>query len=429
VDRVIDGAKTVALVGLGGYGLVYLKALLDRKTEGKIKFVAGVDPAPEACERLPEIQERGIPVFQSLEEFSRAGGADLVILSTPLQLHCEQACVALGAGAHVLCEKPLGAHPEQVRLMIEARDRNRRQLAIGYQWSFSPAIQQLKRDIASGRFGQPKRLRTRVYWPRDEKYYSRSHWAGRQRDTDGRLVLDSPANNACAHHLHNMFYVLGDATDRSDWPATVKAELYRANAIQNYDTVVIRSCTQRGADVLFIASHVTQHTRDPVFCYEFEEAAVHYGKFGDCIVAERRDGSRINYGSPTSAEWPHKLFDVLKSVHDAQPVVCGPEAAGAQTACIYAAQQSMPNIVDFPGDQIVVEGEPGERRTYVKDIETILDRCYEQFSLPSDLGVSWSAPGLEIAVNDKFASGDAASAGSGAILLPTGAARGLALKG
>ncbi|HEX4054074.1 MAG TPA: Gfo/Idh/MocA family oxidoreductase [Tepidisphaeraceae bacterium] len=401
----IDGVPSIALVGLGGYGHTYVKALLGDESAGKLKFVAGVDPAPDGCTQLPEIRERGIPVFQSLDEFFRAGRADLVILSTPLQLHCEQTCRALDTGSHVLCEKPLGAHPEQVGLMVEARDRNRRILAIGYQWSFSPAILQLKQDIAAGRFGKPKRLRTRVYWPRDEKYYTRSPWAGRQRDAEGRLVLDSPANNACAHYLHNMFYILGDAVDRSDWPATVTAELYRANPIQNYDTAVIRCRTEHGAEVLFIASHATKNSINPVFCYEFEEATVHYGKFGDAIVAEKRDGTRVNYGSPVSSEWPAKLFSFLETIQSGQPVACGPEAAGAQTACIYAAQQSMPEIADFPRDLVIVEGSPGERRTYVKDLDKTLDRCYEQMSLPSESGVSWSVRGLEIAPGAAFSTG------------------------
>jgi len=35
-------------------------------------------------------------------------------------------------------------------------------------------------------------------------------------------VLDSPVNNATAHYLHNMFYVLGHATDASAMPACVR---------------------------------------------------------------------------------------------------------------------------------------------------------------------------------------------------------------
>ena len=227
-----------------------------------------------------------------------------------------------------------------------------------------------QRDISAGRYGRPKRLRTRVYWPRDEKYYSRSSWAGRQRDQDGRPVFDSPANNACAHHLHNMFYVLGDAPQHSDWPRTVQAELYRAHPIENYDTIAFRCWTEHGTEILFFASHATKTQRDPAFAYEFETGTIHYGgKFGDFIVAECADGTRVEYGSPASAESAEKLFDVLESIRNNTPVVCGPEAAVRQTACIYAAQQSTPAIVDFPRDLVVIEGQVGERQTHVKDLE------------------------------------------------------------
>jgi predicted dehydrogenase len=431
---VMDGVKSVALVGLGGYGHIYVNALLGAEPASGIQFVAGIDPALEGCHRLAEVRQLGIPLFKSLEEFCAAGRADLVVLSSPPQLHCEQACFALGAGSHVLCEKPLGAQPEQVTQMIEARDRAGLRLAIGYQWSFCPPVQNLKRDIAAGRFGRPKRMRTRVYWPRDEKYYGRTPWAGRQRDARGRLVLDSPANNACAHHLHNMFYVLGDAPDRSDWPATVQAELYRANAIENYDTIALRCFTQHATEVLFFASHATRFQRDPLFSYEFDDAIVHYGgKIGDRIVAERSDGSQIDYGCPASADSPQKLFDVLESIRQGRPVLCGPEAAGAQTACICAAQLSTPKIVDFPRDLVVVEGDPGERRTSVKDLDRSLDQCYEQGRLPSEIGISWSAAGKKITLPGQpragaTAAGDNGPMGADAILQPVKAQRRMALK-
>lgn len=428
----MEGVNSVALVGLGGYGHIYLNALLGAEPASGIQFVAGIDPWPEACQRLAEVRRLGIPIFKSLEEFYAAGNAELVVLATPLQLHCEQVCLALSKGSHVLCEKPLGSHPDQVAQMIAARDASGRRLAIGYQWSFSPAVQALKSDIASGRFGKARRLRTRVYWPRDEKYYSRSYWAGRQHDTEGKLVLDSPANNACAHHLHNMFYVLGDALDRSAWPTAVEAELYRANPIENYDTIALRCLTERGPEVLFFASHATRFQRDPIFSYEFEKGTVHYGgKIGDRIIAQRPDGTRIDYGSPASADSPQKLFDMLESIRANRPVVCGPEAAGAQTACIYAAQLSTPNIVDFPKDVVVVEGDPGERKIWVKDLDVSLDKCYEQSKLPSEIGITWAVPGAKIPVaglERAQGNGEGGKDQPGTILLPAKGARRMAVK-
>jgi predicted dehydrogenase len=395
----MDGVQSVALAGLGGYGHIYVNALLAAHDVSRLRFVGGIDPVPDGCPRVVDIRNRGIPIFKSFEAFCDSVRADLLILSTPLQLHCEQACMALSRGYNVLCEKPLGAHPEQVRKMIETRDRAGLQLAIGYQWSFCEPVQNLKRDILAGKFGKPKRLRTRVYWPRDEKYYSRTVWAGKQKDGLGRHVFDSPANNACAHHLHNMFYVLGETVDRSDWPAGVQAELYRAHSIENYDTIALRCMTERDVEVLFYASHATRQQRDPNFIYEFEKGTIHYnGKPNDRIYAETADGARIDYGVPSPAESVDKLFDVLGAIRTNRPVVCGPEAAGAQTACIFAAQQSMPSIVDFPASMVIVDGKPGKRQTYVKNLEKTLNQCFEQAKLPSEAGVSWAMSGARITI-------------------------------
>ncbi len=257
---------SVALVGMGGYGEAYLKELLLENRPNGLRFVAAVDPEPNRCSQLEQVQAHGAKIYRSIEEFFAQGKkiADLVVLATPPQFHCDQVCLALQHGCHVLCEKPLGAEPAQVWRMIEARDRAAKQVAIGYQWSFSPAIQRLKQDIIAGKFGKPKRFKTAVYWPRDEKYYKRNSWAGRQRDMQGRLVLDSPVNNACSHYLHNMFYVLGDRLDRSDQPKWVTAELYRANQIENYDTAVLQTQTTRGVDLLFIATHASQTQKEPL---------------------------------------------------------------------------------------------------------------------------------------------------------------------
>jgi predicted dehydrogenase len=92
--------------------------------------------------------------------------------------------------------------------MIKARDQANKFVSIGYQLSFSEEIQNLKRDIRSGIFGKPKRFKS----PRSENYYSRG-WAGKMKDNQGNIVMDSVSNNATSHQIHNMFYVLGNAID------------------------------------------------------------------------------------------------------------------------------------------------------------------------------------------------------------------------
>jgi predicted dehydrogenase len=402
---------SVALVGLGGYGKVYLQELLRTDKSNGLRFVAAIDPAPHRCEQIDQVRSQNIPVYPSFEAFHASANAELVVLATPPQFHSEQVVSALEHGSHVLCEKPAASSPAQIRQMIEARDRAGKLVAIGYQWSFSQPIQQLKRDIASGKFGSPRQLKTCAYWPRDENYYSRNDWAGRQRDAQGRLVLDSPVNNACAHFLHNMFYVLGDRLDHSAMPLSVLAELYRAQPIENYDTAAIRCQIADEIELLFIATHVTQRSRGPILRYEFEKALIsHSPEDGGQINARLADGSTISYGMPAESNSVEKLFDVCNAIRSGGAVACGLEAAAAHTACMFAAQESMPAITDFPRDLINVTGQPGMRKTSVSGLETALDQCFEQFKLPSQLGFPWSCAGKSIPVVGNFTSGPVSGA-------------------
>ena len=227
---------SVALVGIGGYGGVYASALLDASAPNGHRTVAGVDPFPENSAYLPELTARNIPVYPSLQELyanSTAAPPDLVVVSSPIHLHFRHTVESLQSGSNVLCEKPLCVTPQQASKMIEARDASRRQVSIGYQWSFSPAIEQLKRDVIAGVLGEPRRLTTMVLWPRDEMYYRRNKWAGKLYTGQGHPVFDSPVNNATAHFLHNMLYVLGPERELRAQPASVQSELYRANVIEN----------------------------------------------------------------------------------------------------------------------------------------------------------------------------------------------------
>ena len=136
-------------------------------------------------------------------------------------------------------------------------------MAVGYQWSFSPAVQALKDDIRSGLFGAARKLKCLYLWPRDEGYYARNDWAGKRKDAEGAWVLDSPVQNAMAHDLHNMFYVLGKTRETSARPAEVEAELYRANAIENFDTAAARIRTEEGVEILFFVSHASEKIAVP----------------------------------------------------------------------------------------------------------------------------------------------------------------------
>ena len=396
---------SLVLVGVGGMGAVYLKALLARKEEGLFRITGAVDPQPNRCQQYLEMRAMGVPCFVSLQDFYRNRQAELAVLSSPIQLHMPQTSFALSKGSHVLCEKPAAGTIQEVRAAIDAERASGRWVAIGYQWSFSAAIQALKADIGNGLFGKAKRFKCLYLWPRDEGYYARNDWAGRKKDAAGAWVLDSPVQNAMAHDLHNIFYVLGKETGTSARPAEVEAELYRANAIENFDTAAVRVRTEEGVEVLFFASHVSDEDRGPVVRYEFEKAVVRCDSRTSGLWAEFPDGTRKDYGVP-DGEPMAKLWLSIAGVRDGTRPLCGLEAAASQTLCMNGIQDSMPEIRDFPGGLVrTVEGSgarrlavetPGSRRRVVEGLDGALAACYEAGRLPSEMGVAWSARGEAI---------------------------------
>ena len=405
----------IVLVGIGGYGATYLGPLLDANVRGDVRLAGAVDPAPERCGRLDELKGRGVALYDDIAGFYADRTADLAVICAPIHLHAPCTCLALSRGSSVLCEKPLAATIQEARRMADAEAASPGFVAIGYQWSFSDAIQALKRDVMAGEFGRPIRLRTLVSWPRRRSYYKRNSWAAAVKSPDGAWVLDSPANNATAHFLHNMFYVLGPTREASDRPVDVQAELYRANDIENYDTAAIRCHTEAGAEVLFYTLHPTAERIGPAFHYEFEQATVSYGwDGGSLIVAELRDGTRRDYGSPEAARL-NKLWQSVGAVKGGERVACGIEAATAQTLCINGAQESVEEVASFPGDLLHVdEQDDGDRLTWVDGLFESFERCCERGILPAeDPAVSWARPGrvVDLTGYTSFPSGSGARDG------------------
>jgi predicted dehydrogenase len=382
----------VALAGTGGYAAAYLDVLLDAMPAREdVRFVAAVDPFPERCARSDDMDSLNIPLYPSLERLFQHMPVDLLMISTPIHLHSPQTCFALEKGASVLCEKPLAGTLADAHRMLEAEKRSLGFVAIGFQWSFSQAVQALKQDILTGELGRPIKLKSICCMPRPRAYFSRGDWAGKIRTANGDGVLDSPVNNAASHFLHNMLYLLGETRETSATPAKVQAELYRANAIENYDTAVVRCITTSGAEVIFYTTHAISERVGPVAHYEFEKATVEYdsaasGKF----IARFKDGRTKNYGSPNT-DRHEKIGQCIDAVKNGRRVACGIEAAMSHTLCVVAGQMSARHIVDFPRELTRAIAMDGQMMNAVDGLYDALAMCYSRGILPAELhSIPWA---------------------------------------
>jgi len=398
---------SIALVGIGGYGGIYIENLLanegEKSRKHKVRLVAGIDPYAERTPNSQTLREAGIPIYADLGSFLVQRTADLVIVSAAIHLHLPLTRMALEHGSHVLCEKPLCATISEAREMLSTAKATGKVVAVGYQWSFSAAVQRLKKDILDGKLGKPVRLKTLVLWPRTASYYARNDWAGAVKSKDGNWVLDSPMHNATAHYLHNMLYLIGAEMSTSAYPSEVQAECYRANAIENFDAAALRCRMGDGIEVLFFTAHSVPKLIGPVFQYEFEKAVVEYLPGNDpsdlwhrTFISRFKDGSVKDYGDPNEDDG-QKLWQTIEAIRTRNPggIACGIEAATPEVVCVNAARLSG-EIVDFPMDLIHIDAFDGENGvkdslTWVEGLQEAFDRCYNENMLPFEMGdIPWA---------------------------------------
>src|SRR5687767_3476049 len=165
----------LALVGISGYGAFYVDALLDDPRFSEVRFAGIVDPAAQRCGRLGDLLARGCRVHPSLGSLLTATPElDLLAIAAPTHLHARMTCAALARGVNVLCEKPLAGSFADALQVAEVHRTSPAFAAIGYQWSFSEAIQDLKRDVMAGLLGQPLRMRSIASFPRGQAYFTRN---------------------------------------------------------------------------------------------------------------------------------------------------------------------------------------------------------------------------------------------------------------
>lgn len=95
-----------------------------------------------------------------------AGGLDVVSVCTPNKFHKDLTLAALGAGCHVLCEKPMAMSAAEGREMLAAAKAVDKRLMINFSYRFSAASRGLKAQVDAGLFG--------------DFYFGRSVWHRRR---------------------------------------------------------------------------------------------------------------------------------------------------------------------------------------------------------------------------------------------------------
>jgi UDP-N-acetyl-2-amino-2-deoxyglucuronate dehydrogenase len=191
---------TISLCGCGHIAQKHLAAIADNPG---LSLQAIVDTQAAVRENMSATL--GVPAFESLEALHAAfPQLDLIALCTPSGLHAEQTVWAANQGWNIVTEKPLATTLAGGKAMLEACEANQVNLYMVHQLRYNPIMQEVKKAVAEGRFGQIYVVTAEVMWNRPQSYFDSVSWRG-SKVMDGGAYL----NQAC-HFIDLMYWLFGE---------------------------------------------------------------------------------------------------------------------------------------------------------------------------------------------------------------------------
>ena len=141
-----------AIVGTGFIGEVHARAV--RRVGARLVGVAASTPerGRAAARRLGAED-----AFDEAEVLATSPDVDVVHVCTPNHLHADLAAMALAAGKHVVCEKPLAVDGATARRLTAAADAAGRVATVPFVYRFYPLVREARARVAAGAIG-PVRL-------------------------------------------------------------------------------------------------------------------------------------------------------------------------------------------------------------------------------------------------------------------------------
>jgi predicted dehydrogenase len=255
----------IGIIGMGGFAGSHHHTVARLEERGLARLICTCDPRPElyaAARQNWRLGARGVSVFQDYRLMLETAhsGLDLVVVPTPINLHAEMHEAVTARGLPAYLEKPPTLDYAELERMIAADQRPGKSTLVGFNFIVEKPRQALKERLLAGEFGALRGATLSALWPRPNSYFARNKWAGHLL-IDRRLVLDSCFGNAMAHFVHNMLFWTG-GPDLFSWAqvAAVRAELYRAHAIESADSFFVEADTGAGVTLRFALTHACAGT-------------------------------------------------------------------------------------------------------------------------------------------------------------------------
>lgn len=132
----------IGVVGVGVMGANHARVLADLPGA---ELVGIADPDPAQAARVAGML--GCAAVADVDALT-ALGVDAVVVAAPTHLHHDVALAAIGAGAHVLVEKPIAPSVAEGEAIVAAARARNVVLMVGHVERFNPAVEAVKTAIA-----------------------------------------------------------------------------------------------------------------------------------------------------------------------------------------------------------------------------------------------------------------------------------------
>ena len=145
----MSGAQTpirVAILGTGMIGAVHRRAAILAGAEIVGVMASTPDRSAQAAAAWGTQPIHDIEALASL-------GADVVHVCTPNAEHASQTEAALDAGAHVICEKPLGVSVAEATRLADRAEALGRVATVPFVYRFHPLVREIRSRAMAGAFG------------------------------------------------------------------------------------------------------------------------------------------------------------------------------------------------------------------------------------------------------------------------------------
>jgi predicted dehydrogenase len=184
-----------AVIGFGFIsGKGHVPAYLERagaRGDVDILAVADISKARREAARsaLPKAR-----IYETAEALlaAEAGRLDFVDIATPPSDHAAIAHLALDAGLHVLCEKPLTTSLTEARSLLEHAQKARRVLFPCHNYKHAPVVKAIREVITSGRIGRVRSVTLSTFRNTHAKGVPEwnTDWRRQRRHSGGGIAMD-----------------------------------------------------------------------------------------------------------------------------------------------------------------------------------------------------------------------------------------------